>query len=104
MEKYETRKKGEGRLWIAIPEKHEEVYQIPKIRTANGLRQKRPLKFTEGKSEVSNWEWYRMPDDVYSSKTYPVCPMCKQKFVSIGDYKRCFKCRQEKKKRYNDRQ
>ena len=38
-------------------------------------------------------EWHKMPLDIYDSKTYPICPQCKDKFVPIRDYKRCFKCR-----------
>lgn len=36
---------------------------------------------------------HEMPKTVFTHKEYPTCPRCKQKFVPINQYKKCFKCR-----------
>lgn len=75
---------GERKYWIAIPKKHE----IERIIRKNSNTKGRGFKEVKGQ-----YEYYRMPDDVYDNKDYPTCPTCKRKHVPIGNYKRCFRCR-----------
>ena len=83
-----NKRNGEWRYWIALPKK--EVL-IP-TKTNVGHDFKHRVKEISKHSETM-LEWHRMPDNVYLSKEYPICPKCNQKFVPIKDYKRCFKCR-----------
>lgn len=41
----------------------------------------------------TGFEWHTLPKDIYEHKIYPICPKCRNKFVPIRNYKRCFKCR-----------
>lgn len=35
--------------------------------------------------------WYKMPDDVYEHKEYPICK-CGRKYVPVDKHKACYFC------------
>lgn len=63
---------GSRALWLAIPsQRMEDDYG-------------RPIT-------SSDYEWYRMPEDVFQyGKEYPTCSECQRKYVPIDN--KCFYC------------
>lgn len=88
---YPWKKTEERKLWIALPKKYVETAETTKYHTTNDYRW-RPSLGLKLANEVTPWEWYRMPDDVYLNKIYPTCSTCKQKYVPRKGYNKCFRC------------